>query len=141
MGNVQHRIYNTGGNKMISKIRRNIAGNEGFTLIELMIVVAIIGILAAVAVPNFVAYRDRSRQAAVIATGEAVRSAQAAYASDSTDNEYAADLATLKAGVTGFTLPSNTTETGGSKWDKTTYTVNLKQSDKCSTVTPGEVAK
>jgi type IV pilus assembly protein PilA len=141
MGNVQHRIHHSGGNNMISKMRRSMAGNEGFTLIELMIVVAIIGILAAVAVPNFIAYRDRSRQAAVIATGEAVRSAQAAYASDSTDNEYAADLATLKAGVTGFTLPSNTTEAANSVWGKSTYTVNLKQSDKCSTVTPSEVAK
>jgi prepilin-type N-terminal cleavage/methylation domain-containing protein len=99
MCNVQHPIHYKGGNKMISKLRRSMAGNEGFTLIELMIVVAIIGILSAVAVPNFIAYRDRSRQAAVIATGEAVRSAQAAYASDSADNLYAADLATLKAGL------------------------------------------
>jgi prepilin-type N-terminal cleavage/methylation domain-containing protein len=141
MGNVQHRIHNTGGNNMISKIRRSMAGNEGFTLIELMIVVAIIGILAAVAVPNFIAYRDRSRQAAVIATGEAVRSAQAAFAADSPNNEYAGSLALLTAGVTGFTLPSNTTEEAGSNWGTTTYTVNLKQSDKCSQVTPSEVKK
>jgi type IV pilus assembly protein PilA len=43
--------------------RRTLKGAQGFTLIELMIVVAIIGILVAVAIPNFMRYQAKARQA------------------------------------------------------------------------------
>jgi type IV pilus assembly protein PilA len=42
---------------MFQKMRGN---KKGFTLIELMIVIAIIGILAAIAIPNFIAYRNKA---------------------------------------------------------------------------------
>lgn len=90
----------------VMKIRTK--GQKGFTLVELMIVVAIIGILAAIAIPQFAAYRERGYIASMQADVNAVRNAEEAYFA--ANSEYTKDTTKLKD--YGFTTPSpgNTVE-------------------------------
>jgi len=61
---------------------------KGFTLIELMIVVAIVGILAGIAIPNFLNLKDKAIWGTARANVDVIRSALASYASEKLDNFY-----------------------------------------------------
>jgi type IV pilus assembly protein PilA len=56
--------------------------SKGFTLIELMIVVAIIGILAAIAIPNFLKFQCKAKQSEVKTALKAVYTTQLAYSGE-----------------------------------------------------------
>jgi type IV pilus assembly protein PilA len=93
-------------------------GKKGFTLIELMIVVAIIGILAAIAIPNFLRFQAKSKQSEAKTNLGGIFTAETSYFSE--NNNYA-NLGTVSWAPVGKAKYRYTTG-GGTDMGDTTVT-------------------
>lgn len=117
---------------------RNNKRNKGFTLIELLIVIAIIGILAAVLIPNLLSARNRAHDTAAQACAREILTAGEIHNIDNVNSGYTGFTAPTDGACTGLTttVTATATELSGTVTSASGATVNYSNTTGITVVQP-----
>ncbi len=107
---------------------------KGFTLVEIMIVVAIIGLLAAIAIPSFVKSRNTSRKSACINNLRQIDSAKEQWAMET---NAADDAAPTSTNIVGYLKALPICPSDAAKTFDSSYTISIMNINPLCKIDPG----
>ena len=134
----------------IQKRKNNMKNRKGFTLIELVVVIAILGILAAILIPQFTGFQERAARTQVVTDAKQIATAIDSLCAESDDGEITAETNALTAtndpvlalsGVDPDRLVSFSYEADGgftftAKPRNETYTATRDEAGEAAEITP-----